>query len=221
MNIFSVKTKRNMSLKYVLFKCITFGYFITFGAKCCPAGYCWQSGGCYLVVGLNVSWIDARNYCKVLGGNLLSVESSTTQRATEIAVNQFSGTIFPGKFWLDFNDLLNPKDWKKMRDHHALVYENLHPALESTEVEQAVHNCVYMDQDYRWLPEHCGKKMNFVCYASGSISTGNVQSASIQRSCDHSEEDSVPDDTNTPKDRVVETEIEEDFFDPFGWFEEY
>ncbi|XP_053379910.1 snaclec salmorin subunit A-like [Mercenaria mercenaria] len=207
-------------LKFVLFKYIAFGYFITFGARCCPAGYSWHSGGCYLVIGLNVSWIDARNYCKVLGGNLLSVESSATQRATEIAVSQFSGTIFPGKFWLDFNDLLNPKDWKRMRDLHALVYENFHQALGSTEVEQAIHNCIYIDLDYRCLPEHCGKKMNFVCYASGSVSADNIQSSNIQRFKDHSEEDSVPDVTNTPKDHVMDIEKEEDIlhFDPFGWF---
>ncbi|XP_053379836.1 snaclec salmorin subunit A-like [Mercenaria mercenaria] len=208
-----------MSLKCVLFKCIAFGYFITFGARCCPVGYSWQSGGCYLAVGLNVSWIDARNYCKVLGGDLLSIESSATQRVTEIAVSQFSGKIFPGKFWLDFNDLLNPKDWKRMRDHHTLVFENLHLALESTEVEHAVHNCVYMDQDYRWLPEHCGKKMNFVCYTSGSVSIDTIQSSSMQRFKDHSEEGSVPDVTNNPKNRVVEIEKEEDlFYDPFGWY---
>ncbi|XP_045187979.2 perlucin-like protein [Mercenaria mercenaria] len=148
---------------------LAFGLFVTYCEGSCPDGYCRHSGGCYLVVGLNVTWIDARSFCTVLGGQLLSVESSVTQKAVEGALQRSKGLVFPGKFWLDFNDLLNPKDWKRMRDLQSLAYENWNSNFGSYENETLVQNCVYMseEQDYRWSPASCSEKINFICYASG------------------------------------------------------
>ncbi|XP_045166998.1 snaclec 3-like isoform X2 [Mercenaria mercenaria] len=158
-----------MPLLSRLLKFVSFGLFITFCVGSCPDGYCRHSGYCYLVVGLNVTWIDARSYCTVLGGQLLSLESVATQKAAEGALRRSKGLVFPGKFWLDINDLLNPKDWKRMRDRRSIDYENWRLDSVSTENATSVQNCVCMseEQDYRWSPVACNEKMNFVCYASG------------------------------------------------------
>ncbi|XP_045167013.2 snaclec coagulation factor IX-binding protein subunit A-like isoform X2 [Mercenaria mercenaria] len=156
-----------MPLLSRLLKVLSFGLFVTFCVGSCPDGYCRHSGGCYLVVGLNVTWIDARSFCTVLGGQLLSLESAINQVAAEGPMRRSKGIVFPGKYWLDFNDLLSPKDWKRMRDRKSLDYENW--SSDSTENETSIQNCVFMseEQDYRWSTVACSEKMNFVCYASG------------------------------------------------------
>ncbi|KAH3815275.1 hypothetical protein DPMN_143797 [Dreissena polymorpha] len=68
------------------------------GGAVCPDGYCRHSGGCYRTVALNVTWIDARSYCGVLGGALLSSVSQSMAAAAEGALRRTRGTIFPGKF---------------------------------------------------------------------------------------------------------------------------
>ncbi|KAH3856595.1 hypothetical protein DPMN_099187 [Dreissena polymorpha] len=135
----------------------------------CPDGFCRHSDGCYRTVGLNVTWIDARSYCEVLGGHLLSPVSQSMAAAAEGALRRMKGTIFPGKFWLDITDLLNPKDWKRMSDKKALNFTNWDTTSGTGTFKNGTRNCVYMSESlaYKWVAVSCEEKMNFFCYHAG------------------------------------------------------
>ena len=81
----------------------------------------------------------------------------------------FPGTIFPGKFWIDITDLLNPKDWKRMSDKKALNFTNWDTTSGTVTSEEGARNCVYMSEslDYRWVPASCVETINFLCYHAG------------------------------------------------------
>ncbi|XP_052768613.1 perlucin-like protein [Mya arenaria] len=146
---------------------IILGVFIASGASVCPDGYCRHSDGCFRTVGLNVTWIDAKSYCTVLGGVLLSPTSSASQATAEGALRRSKDAIHPGKYWLDITDLLNPSEWKTMSDTQALVYNNW--ASSSHTNEDNTKNCVYMslENDFKWAIASCSEKMNFVCFHAG------------------------------------------------------
>ncbi|XP_052269952.1 snaclec 1-like isoform X1 [Dreissena polymorpha] len=142
---------------------------MTNGGAVCPDGYCRHSDGCYRTVALNVTWIDARSYCEVLGGHLLSPVSQSMAAAAEGALRRMKGTIFPGKFWIDITDLLNPKDWKRMSDKKALNFTNWDTTSGTGTSEVGARNCVYMSEslDYKWVPASCIETINFLCYHAG------------------------------------------------------
>ncbi|KAL4237931.1 hypothetical protein ACF0H5_002641 [Mactra antiquata] len=133
----------------------------------CPDGYCRHSGDCYLVVGLNVSWIDARAYCTTLGGFLLHIDSQSKQTTTEGVLRRSLG-IYPAKFWIDVSDLLNPTDWKYMQLKQSITYSNWNTD-EADNSSTVVGKCVSLsrENEYAWSPTACEQKMNFVCFHSG------------------------------------------------------
>ncbi|XP_052271840.1 snaclec 1-like [Dreissena polymorpha] len=132
----------------------------------CPDSFCHHADGCYHAVGLNVTWIDARSYCEVLGGHLLSPVSQSMAAAAEGALRRIKGTIFPGMFWMDITDLLNPKDWKRMSDKKALNFTNWNTTFDTVTSEEGARNCAYISEslDYRWVAASCMVEINFLCY---------------------------------------------------------
>ncbi|KAH3856594.1 hypothetical protein DPMN_099186 [Dreissena polymorpha] len=124
----------------------------------CPDGYCRHSDGCYRTVALNVTWIDARSYCEVLGGHLLSPVSQSMAAAAEGALRRMKETD-SGKFWIDITDL----------DKKALNFTNWDTTSGNGTSEEGARNGVYMSEslDYRWVPASCTETINFLCYHVG------------------------------------------------------
>ncbi|XP_021365372.1 perlucin-like [Mizuhopecten yessoensis] len=137
----------------------------------CPYGFTLHGGSCYLVVGLNSTWIEAKKYCDVVGGDLAVVESAEEETYLVNILKQIdtAGTIFPENYWLDGTDVVKEGEFRWMGKNGNSIpisgYTNWSPGQPDN--AGRTENCLEIRFSFSilWNDLDCNTKQNFICEA--------------------------------------------------------
>ncbi|XP_060077907.1 perlucin-like [Ylistrum balloti] len=155
--------------------------FTLIGVFCtCPYGFSVHGDSCYMVVGLNSTWIEAKKYCDVLGGDLAVVESAEEEGYIVNLLKQIdsAGTIFPENYWLDGTDVVKEGEFRWMGKNGNSIpiagYTNWAPGQPDNGGH--LENCLEIRFSFGilWNDLDCNAKQNFICEASTEWEGDNI-----------------------------------------------
>ena len=127
----------------------------------------------FLIPGVKKNWTDARNFCRKLGGDLVSIHSEVENEKIRNIRQLYSSTM---DIWIGLNDtkVENHFTWS---DGTQLDYENWSkrepnnagPGEDCTVIYYGVRPWPSLFEEKRWNDEKCEKKFYFICKYKGTF----------------------------------------------------
>lgn len=132
----------------------------TANLKYCPLNWAWSpaTGNCYFFSNQTyfASWTDARSLCRGIGGDLVSIESST-----ELNYLVPFLLTFPSRAaWIGLNDLGTTTGWE-WSDGKVTKFLNWQDGQPDNWYD--TEDCVIMQTKGKWDDRNCGDKASFIC----------------------------------------------------------
>ncbi|KAH3815001.1 perlucin-like [Dreissena polymorpha] len=80
----------------------------------CPNGFELNDNSCYKVSALEASWIEAKSFCRLLGSELLVIETATEEAIVEGLLTKLHGSHIDEDYWASGADIARENDWRWM-----------------------------------------------------------------------------------------------------------
>ncbi|XP_033727772.1 perlucin-like [Pecten maximus] len=149
----------------------------------CPIAFQQYGESCYKVFTFPSSWIDAKKFCMVFGGDLVKIETQSEETMLEQVLNDVhvNRTAKVENYWVDGSDVLSEGDWMWVgTPGYSQFIDNGYTHWEQGQPDNygGAENCIQIRYDFNlfWNDEDCDDKDSFICEAeySDGIITGQV-----------------------------------------------
>jgi len=116
-------------------------------------------GHTYLFCGGTIPWTDARDFCRLHGGDLASVDSQAEQ---DFVKNTITST-YDNNTWIGLND--RAVEGVFAWSHGTLFGYSAWNSGQPSDAGAGLENCVqmYSGASYLWHDQQCSRNYNFVC----------------------------------------------------------
>ncbi|XP_060077911.1 perlucin-like [Ylistrum balloti] len=148
----------------------------------CPIDFQQYGESCYKVFFEPVSWIDAKKYCQVFGGDLVKIETQEEEAMLDNVLNDVhtNKSARVENYWIDGSDELFEGEWRWVGTpgYSQIISGYTHWAPNQPDNDDGTENCMQIRFDFNlyWNDEECTDKDSFICEAeySDGIITGEV-----------------------------------------------
>ena len=121
----------------------------------------------FLIPGVKKNWTDARNFCRKLGGDLVSIHSEVENEKIRNIRQLYSSTM---DIWIGLNDI---KDEKNFTWSDGTKYEYKNWKANEPNNYGTGEDCgmIYYKSAYsgKWNDNECKKKLHFICENKGTF----------------------------------------------------
>ncbi|XP_033727348.1 perlucin-like [Pecten maximus] len=160
-------------LIYLLSTCLV-------GAYCqCPYGFDViknsnsNSNACYLIVEMSSTWIEAKQYCDVLGGDLAAFETEDEMSPVRKMLQEFlpeGESSFQMNFWVDGTDIIEKGKfyWMGKNGNQERVSYYKKSSNGQTDNANLLSSCLELgsNRNFGMSDQNCSMKQGFICEAS-------------------------------------------------------
>ncbi|XP_052792193.1 perlucin-like [Mya arenaria] len=77
----------------------------------CLDGFEHHDTQCYKVLPLEASWIEAKQYCRLLGTELLVIETAAEETTIEGILTKLHGSHLDEVYWVSGSDMISENNW--------------------------------------------------------------------------------------------------------------
>ncbi|XP_069106627.1 perlucin-like [Argopecten irradians] len=149
----------------------------------CPVAFQQYDESCYKVFVETATWIDAKKYCQIFGGDLVKIETQEEETTLEQVLNDVHAnrTAKIENYWVDGSDVLTEGEWRWVgTPGYSQLIAGGYSNWEDGQPDNygGSENCIQIRYDFNmhWNDEDCDEKDSFICEAeySDGMLTGQI-----------------------------------------------
>nr|QNH85695.1 C-type lectin 3 [Anadara sativa] len=149
----------------------------TVAASQCPPTFQQNGTSCYKIMGILASWIEAKQYCNVMGADLAVIEDAGEEKFLEDELRKIhgAGNVGPENYWIDGADFMEKNVWRWMRNDGGSYFIKGYTNWAPGQPDDIGEHCLEIRYSFgiHWNNFNCFQKENFICEVSAELDGGN------------------------------------------------